>query len=106
MLTTQPNHDMNTDTIKGNWNIAKGKLKQKFSHLTDNDLTYIEGQEDELLGRIQKKTGQSREALEKFLDEDCGCAFPSSDGKRTDLEGDQPALNEVEQGRSGTRKVW
>ncbi len=45
--------------IKGNWNEIKGKLKQKYAELTDDDLTYIEGKEDELFGRIQKRTGQT-----------------------------------------------
>ncbi len=54
---------MNKLEIKGNWNIVKGKLKQKWGELTDDDLDYAEGQEDELLGRIQKRTGQSREAV-------------------------------------------
>jgi uncharacterized protein YjbJ (UPF0337 family) len=69
---------MNTTTqlkAKGNWNIAKGKLKQKFSQLTDNDLTYTEGKQDELIGRIQKRTGETREAVEKALND----AFAHSD---------------------------
>ena len=45
------------DKAKGNWNIAKGKLKQKWGELNDDDLDYIEGKEDELLGKIQKRTG-------------------------------------------------
>jgi uncharacterized protein YjbJ (UPF0337 family) len=49
--------------IKGNWNKLKGKLKQKYGKLTDDDLKYTEGQEDELVGRIQEKTGQSRQAV-------------------------------------------
>jgi uncharacterized protein YjbJ (UPF0337 family) len=68
---------MNTLELKGNWNIAKGKLKQKWANLTDNDLQYVEGQEDELVGRIQRRTGQTREAVEKAVDEacsSCGCA--------------------------------
>ena len=73
---------MNTDTIKGNWNVTKGKLKQRYAQLTDNDLTYIEGQEDELLGRLQKKTGQSREELEKFLNEEWGGDFSASGKKK------------------------
>lgn len=55
--------------IKGRWNELKGKLKKKYADLTDDDLKYEEGLEDELLGRLQKKTGQSREALKKFLEE-------------------------------------
>lgn len=49
--------------IKGNWNVLKGKLKQKYGDLTDNDLTYSEGKEDELVGRIQKVTGKTREEV-------------------------------------------
>lgn len=64
---------MNANTIKGNWTLARGKLKQKFAQLTDNDLVYIEGKEDELLGGIQRKTGRSRAEIEQFLEEDCGC---------------------------------
>ncbi len=56
--------------FKGKWNIAKGKLKQKYADLTDDDLYYEEGKEDELIGRIQKKTGQSKEAIEKLIRED------------------------------------
>lgn len=55
--------------IKGRWNELKGKLKKKYADLTDDDLKYEEGLEDELLGRLQQKTGQSREALKKFLEE-------------------------------------
>lgn len=57
-----------TDKIKGNWNQLKGKVKQKYGNLTDNDLTYAEGQEDELIGRIQEKTGESKESVKKFID--------------------------------------
>jgi uncharacterized protein YjbJ (UPF0337 family) len=67
---------MTTLEIKGDWNIAKGKLKQKWAKLTDSDLTYIEGQQEELLGRIQKRTGETREAIEKAIKESCavcGC---------------------------------
>jgi uncharacterized protein YjbJ (UPF0337 family) len=60
---------MNTLHVKGDWNIVKGKLKQKYAQLTDNDLRYEEGQEDELVGRIQKRTGDTKEAVERFIDE-------------------------------------
>jgi uncharacterized protein YjbJ (UPF0337 family) len=53
--------------IKGNWNQLKGKLKKKYSELTDDDLTYAEGHEDELVGRIQEKTGQSRDEVVKEI---------------------------------------
>jgi uncharacterized protein YjbJ (UPF0337 family) len=64
---------MSTLTTKGNWNIAKGKLKQKFARLTDDDLQFIEGKEDELIGRIQKRTGQAREKIGPTVIEGCGC---------------------------------
>ncbi len=58
---------MNDLQIKGNWNELKGKLKQKYGSLTDDDLTYVEGKEEELLGRIQQKTGRSKEELKNEL---------------------------------------
>jgi uncharacterized protein YjbJ (UPF0337 family) len=67
---------MNTLEIKGDWNITKGKLKQKWATLTDNDLQFVEGKKDELIGRIQKRTGETREAIEKALKESgsaCDC---------------------------------
>ena len=60
---------MNTLEIKGDWNITKGKLKQKWAKLTDDDLQFAEGKHDELLGRIQKRTGETREAVEKAIKE-------------------------------------
>ena len=61
--------------IKGDWNITKGKLKQKWAKLTDNDLEYADGKQEELVGRIQKRTGESRAAVEKAIKESssCGC---------------------------------
>jgi len=55
--------------IKGNWNIIKGKLKKQYADLTDDDLTYDEGREDELLGRLQKRTGESREEIIERINE-------------------------------------
>jgi uncharacterized protein YjbJ (UPF0337 family) len=49
--------------FKGAWNEVKGKLKQKYAQLTDNDLTFAEGKDDELLGRLQQKLGKSKEDL-------------------------------------------
>ena len=63
---------MNTTTLKGDWNMLKGKLKQKWANLTDDDLRYVEGKEDELFGRIQKRTGETRERVEKAVRE-CNC---------------------------------
>ena len=66
---------MNTLEVKGDWNITKGKLKQKWAKLTDHDLQYVEGKQEELFGRIQKATGETREAVEKAVKEasSCGC---------------------------------
>lgn len=58
---------MNKAIFRGNWDQIKGKLKQKYADLTDDDLLYVEGKEDETLGRIEKKLGKSREELEKIL---------------------------------------
>ena len=63
---------MNRLQVKGDWNIIKGKLKQRYANLTDDDLRYVEGQEEELLGRLQKRTGQRKEQIEEALEE-CGC---------------------------------
>lgn len=53
--------------LKGNWNKIKGKLKQEYGELTDDDLTYSEGQEDQLIGRLQDKLGKSRDEVVKIL---------------------------------------
>lgn len=53
--------------IKGKWNEIKGKLKQSYADLTDEDLTYAEGKEEELLGRLQQKTGKSKDELRKQI---------------------------------------
>ncbi|MFA5668780.1 MAG: CsbD family protein [Balneolaceae bacterium] len=54
---------MNELTFKGNWNQLKGKLKQKYSDLTDDDLRFVEGKEDELLGRLQEKLGKTKDEI-------------------------------------------
>ncbi len=58
---------MNSTEAKGNWNEQKGKLKQKFSILTDNDLMFAEGKKDEMLGKIQKKLGKTKEELKAIM---------------------------------------
>jgi uncharacterized protein YjbJ (UPF0337 family) len=60
---------MNKLQIKGNWNEIKGKLKQKYADLTDDDLTFAEGKEDELLGRLQKRLGKSKEEVRRAIEE-------------------------------------
>ena len=61
--------NMTTLEIKGDWNITKGKLKQKWSKLTDDDLQFAEGKQEELVGRIQKCTGETREVVENAIKE-------------------------------------
>ena len=58
---------MNTTGLKGKWNEVKGKLKQEFADLTDDDLLYEEGKEDELYGRIQQKVGKTRDEISKMI---------------------------------------
>ena len=53
--------------LKGNWNEQKGKLKQKFATLTDNDLLLLDGKKDEMLGKLQAKLGKTKEELHKII---------------------------------------
>ena len=53
--------------LKGSWNETKGKLKQKYGELTDDDLTFAEGKDDEMLGRLQKKLGRTKEEIRKEI---------------------------------------
>lgn len=57
----------NKEILKGNWDIIKGKLKQEYGNLTDDDLTYVEGREDELIGRIEEKTGKAKNEIISFI---------------------------------------
>jgi len=59
---------MNDLQIKGSWNQIKGKLKQKYGELTDDDLKYSEGKADELLGRLQDRTGKTKEELKREIE--------------------------------------
>jgi len=60
--------DATAEKIKGNWNQIKGKLKEKYGELTDNDLQYEKGKEEQLLGRIQERTGETKERIKKWID--------------------------------------
>lgn len=59
---------MNKLTWKGRWNEIKGKIKKSYADITDDDLLYEEGREDELIGRLQKKTGKTKEEVNDWLD--------------------------------------
>ena len=54
--------------IKGNWDELKGRAKQQWADLTDDDLLYVEGKEDELLGRIQNRTGKTKDEVRSWFD--------------------------------------
>ena len=64
---------INTLEIKGDCNITKSKLKQKWAKLTDDDLQFAEGRQEELLGGRQKRTGETRETVEEAVKEACSC---------------------------------
>ena len=59
---------MTTLKMKGQWNEVKGKLKQKYGQLTDDDLMFAEGKDDEFLGRLQKKLGKTKEDIRKEIE--------------------------------------
>jgi uncharacterized protein YjbJ (UPF0337 family) len=59
---------VNAQVIKGQWNEVRGQLKKKWSQLTDEDLKFANGNIDQLVGVIQRRTGEAREAIEQFLD--------------------------------------
>jgi uncharacterized protein YjbJ (UPF0337 family) len=59
---------MNSAELKGNWNEQKGKLKQRFAVLTDNDLMFEEGKKEEMVGRLQIKLGKTKEELRKIIE--------------------------------------
>ena len=58
----------NSEEIKGNWNEMKGKLKQKFAELTEDDLLFEEGQEDEMWGKLQQKLGKTEKEIKSLFD--------------------------------------
>ena len=66
-IKKQRRHSMNKLKVKGNWNEVAGKLKQKYAELTDDDLLLEEGKEDELLGKLQKKLGKTKEQIDSLI---------------------------------------
>ena len=60
---------MNQDTLKGNWNQLKGKVREKWGRITDDDVDVIEGRRDQLVGVIQERYGRAREEVEREVDE-------------------------------------
>lgn len=62
---------MNQDRIEGNWKELKGKVRQKWGKLTDDDLAVIDGRREELIGRVQQRYGHAREQVEREVDDFC-----------------------------------
>jgi len=60
---------MNKTELKGNWNEQKGKLKKKFGFLTENDLMFEEGKQEDMFGKLQIKLGKTKEELHKIITE-------------------------------------
>lgn len=56
------------DKIRGNWNELKGKAKQQYGELTEDDVAYTEGQEDQLIGRLQQKLGKTKDEVKSWID--------------------------------------
>ena len=66
-IQTKGDNDMNNLTFKSTWKEAQGKLKQMYAQLTDDDLLFVEGKYDELLGRLEKKLGKSKDEIRKII---------------------------------------
>lgn len=67
---------MNWDTIKGDWKNFKGKIKEKWGQLTDNEVDQIQGRRDQLAGAIQKRYGMAKDEIDREIsafEKDCGC---------------------------------
>jgi len=67
LIVSSKKNIMDKLEFQGNWNEVKGKIKQSYAHLTDDDLKYEEGKDDELLGRLQQKVGKGRDELVKWI---------------------------------------
>ncbi len=68
---------MNSDTMKGTWKQLKGKIKEAWGDLTDDEIEQAEGKRDQLVGTIQKKYGKTKEEVDRQLsgyERDCGCS--------------------------------
>ena len=100
---------MKTDTLKANWNAAKAKLKQKYPQLSDADLNFHEGREDELLHRLQQKTGCNRGEIEAFLEKECGCsenAKPEAGRDPNQRDWHEKRIEQVKTGGQKPMKNW
>jgi uncharacterized protein YjbJ (UPF0337 family) len=86
------------EVLEGNWNEIKGKLRQRWGQLTDDDLPKVRGNVDQLVGVIQRKTGEGREAVEDYLQEISEAAGPAiARGAETARRFAQQAVDSVGQ---------
>jgi len=89
---------VNQQTLQGNWNEIKGKLRSKWGQLTNDDLQSAHGNVDQLIGLIQRKTGEARNSIEKFLDDaTAGGASTFSQASETAREYAQQAMDTVQE---------
>lgn len=79
---------MNKDILSGQWNLLKGKIKEKWGKLTDDDITEINGKRDQFLGKLQKKYGLAKDKAEEELDEWEAQYTNSKDRSESELEDD------------------
>lgn len=94
---------VNTQILQGQWNQVRGQLKKKWGQLTEDDLKFSSGNVDQLIGRIQQKTGEARDAIEGFLDEltsDGASAISQAAGTAGEY-----ARHAAEQAREGYHRV-
>jgi uncharacterized protein YjbJ (UPF0337 family) len=105
---------VNTQVLQGQWNQVRGQLKKKWGQLTDDDLRFANGNLDQLIGRIQQKTGEARDAVEGFLDEVTShgasaisqAAETAGQVARQAAEGAREGYNRVaEQAREGYNRI-
>jgi len=88
---------INQQTLQGNWNEIKGKLRSKWGSLTDDDLTTFNGNVDQLVGTIQRKTGEARDGIEQFFEQlTAGGAAAISRAGETVRAGAQQAVDSVQ----------
>lgn len=100
---------MNSMTLKGNWNMLKGKVREKWGKLTDNDMTQIEGRSEQLLGKLQHAYGLSKEEAQQQIEEfeeECGCdsEVQADEDLLIDEQDDESTLGQARTGGRGLDK--
>jgi len=89
---------MNTQVIQGRWDQIRGKVKEKWGQLTDDDLKMVSGNLDQLIGKIQQKTGEARDKVEEFLDELAASDSPMAAARDKAVEYGQAAMDSARDG--------